>query len=111
MGKPKRWLGLDIGGANLKVATSDGYARQVEFALWKHPDQLTETVAELLCEAPPHRGVIATMTGELCDCFETKAEGVAAITHAVENSAGGVEVKFYTMGEAAGITFDGDRAR
>ena len=31
-------LGLDIGGANLKAAHTDGTARSVAFPLWKHPE-------------------------------------------------------------------------
>ncbi len=40
-------------------------------------------------------GIVATMTGELCDCFETKAIGVRAIVDALETAAGGREVAVY----------------
>jgi (4-(4-[2-(gamma-L-glutamylamino)ethyl]phenoxymethyl)furan-2-yl)methanamine synthase len=79
-------LGLDIGGANLKVAHTNGTARTVPFELWKQPWQLPLELAALVASAPPHDGVAVTMTGELCDCFETKRQGVHAIVDAVEVS-------------------------
>ena len=77
-------LGLDIGGANLKAAHTDGSARTVAFPLWKHPDRLSGELAKLCATMPPHDCLAVTMTGELCDCFETKRQGVAAILDAVE---------------------------
>ena len=35
------WIGLDIGGANIKAAHVDGTARTVPFEVWKRPDDLT----------------------------------------------------------------------
>jgi probable H4MPT-linked C1 transfer pathway protein len=80
-------LGLDIGGANLKAATSDGRARTVSFALWKKPGQLAERLRDLCREFPVHDRIAVTMTGELCDCFPTKADGVRHILHAVARAA------------------------
>lgn len=72
-------LGLDIGGANLKAATSDGRALTLPFPLWKQPEKLAGGIIELLVRLP-HAGPIAlTMTGELCDCFPSKKEGVRHI--------------------------------
>jgi probable H4MPT-linked C1 transfer pathway protein len=79
-------LGLDIGGANLKLAHTDGTARTVPFALWKQPRRLPAALRELVATAPPFDRVAVTMTGELCDCFETKREGVLAILGAVERA-------------------------
>jgi probable H4MPT-linked C1 transfer pathway protein len=76
-------LGLDIGGANLKAATPDKLAVSVPFALWKQPDRLPAALAELVKQFPDADELAVTMTGELCDCFETKREGVAAIIKAV----------------------------
>ncbi len=97
MGKPNQWLGLDIGGANLKAAMSDGYAWQVAFPLWRKPDELPAAIATLIRQAPPHRGLAVTMTGELADCYETKAAGVAAIVAAVEEAAGGLDTRYYSV--------------
>lgn len=76
-------LGLDIGGANLKAATPDRRAVSVPFALWKHPEQLPAALAALVAQFPDAEELAVTMTGELCDCFETKRDGVNAIVDAV----------------------------
>src|SRR5205807_2474080 len=88
----KRILGLDIGGANLKVAHTDGTARTVPFELWKQPAKLPAALRELVGSAPAFDQVAVTMTGELCDCFQTKREGVQAILDAVETFAPGREL-------------------
>ncbi|MEM6656097.1 MAG: hydantoinase/oxoprolinase family protein [Planctomycetota bacterium] len=98
MGDPKRWLGLDIGGANLKAATASGYARSAPFALWKEPGRLAAAIGGLLADAPPHDALAVTMTGELADCFASKAEGVAAIVAAVSDTSDGAAVWCYSLG-------------
>ncbi len=76
-------LGLDVGGANLKAATSDGDAADRPFPLWNRPERLAAELASLAADLPPCGAVAATMTGELADCFASKAEGVRAIVAAV----------------------------
>ncbi|MBN9522099.1 H4MPT-linked C1 transfer pathway protein [bacterium] len=100
-------LGLDIGGANLKAATPDGRAVSVPFALWKQPDRLPTALAELVARFPDATELAVTMTGELCDCFETKRQGVNAILDATEHAAAGRPVRvwgtdgaFHTVAEA-----------
>ena len=78
-------LGLDIGGANLKAATADKRAVSVPFALWKQPEKLPAALADLVAQFPNVEEFAVTMTGELCDCYETKREGVNAILTAVQN--------------------------
>jgi len=78
-------LGLDIGGANLKAATADKRAVSVPFPLWKQPDRLPTALAELVGQFPDAEEFAVTMTGELCDCYETKRQGVNAILTAVQN--------------------------
>ncbi len=89
-------LGLDIGGANLKAATPDRRARSVPFPMWKQPDALPQALAALVAQFPDATELAVTMTGELCDCFETKREGVSAITKAVEATAGARPVWFWS---------------
>jgi probable H4MPT-linked C1 transfer pathway protein len=84
-----RWLGIDVGGANLKAAHGDGQARSSPFAVWREPGRLAEAVAELTAQFPPFDRVAATMTAELCDCYATKRDGVLAIVEAVERAAPG----------------------
>jgi probable H4MPT-linked C1 transfer pathway protein len=80
-------IGLDIGGANLKAAHSNGAARSMPFALWKAPEQLPGMLLRLLALMPTSDSLAVTMTGELCDCYESKRQGVAAILDAVEAAA------------------------
>lgn len=84
---PSTILGLDIGGANLKAATPDKRAVSVPFALWKQPDKLPAALADLVARFPDAEELAVTMTGELCDCYETKREGVNSILNAVEAAA------------------------
>src|SRR5258708_6065051 len=90
--KPMQVIGLDIGGANLKAATSAGQALTQHFDLWRAPDQLPQMLSLLLARLPPPAALAVTMTAELADCFATKEEGVDAILRAVEHVAGSVPV-------------------
>lgn len=76
-------IGLDIGGANLKAANGSGLCASVPFALWKAPDRLAAALKAVL-EQFPSEQLVVTMTGELCDCYSSKREGVCRILDAVE---------------------------
>jgi len=80
------WLGLDIGGANLKAADGRGWCHSTPLALWREPERLSAALAELVRSAPDHDGVAVTMTGELADCFVTKSAGVDSILTAVSEA-------------------------
>lgn len=88
-------LGLDVGGANLKGATADRRAVSLPFALWKQPDALPTKLAELTSQFPDATEFAVTMTGELCDCYETKREGVDAILDAVAFAAAECRVRVW----------------
>ena len=77
------WLGLDIGGANLKAYHAQAGARSQPFALWKRPDRLPGELAALLDGFPPAGRFALTMTAELCDCYPTKAVGVRDVLRAI----------------------------
>jgi probable H4MPT-linked C1 transfer pathway protein len=77
------WLGLDIGGANIKAAHSGGGALVVPFELWKRPEDLPEVLGDVAAALPPADRVAVTTTAELCDCFATKSDGIAAVMAAV----------------------------
>lgn len=83
---PSEVVGLDIGGANLKIATAGGRAESVPFALWRAPRRLGTELRRLLRRFRPLRLAVA-MTGELCDCFATKREGVHAILASLVQAA------------------------
>ncbi len=88
------YLGLDIGGANIKF--SDGTnTGELRFELWKSADRLAETLQSLVVEQPDC--VAVTMTGELCDCFESRREGVNFIANAVDLAYSESEVYFYRI--------------
>lgn len=88
-------LGLDIGGANLKTAHSDGWARSAPFPLWRNPQGLPAALHNLLSGAPAADRLAVTMTGELCDCFTSKADGVRHILGAVGQITPTREVRVY----------------
>jgi (4-(4-[2-(gamma-L-glutamylamino)ethyl]phenoxymethyl)furan-2-yl)methanamine synthase len=92
-------LGLDIGGANLKAVHSDGTVRVQPFALWKDPDGLTAALGKLIDSMPAADVLAVTMTGELCDCYESKRQGVQAILDAVAAVAGKRSVRVWTTGD------------
>ena len=75
-------IGIDIGGANTKVASADGSIAEIHYLpMWKDaalPDLLSGIAGRLM---PDKVGVV--MTGELADCFENKGQGIAFISDAV----------------------------
>ena len=80
-------VGLDIGGANIKVADNDRQATSRGFQLWNTPEKTGDVIAELLQSFGRPDAFAVTMTAELADCFETKAEGVDRILAEVERVA------------------------
>jgi len=89
------WLGLDIGGANIKIADGNGFAMQRGFPLWKSPEKLAQTLRTLIADAPPCDHLVATMTGELADCYENKSAGVRAILRSLHEAADGRHTRVY----------------
>jgi probable H4MPT-linked C1 transfer pathway protein len=92
-------LGLDIGGANLKAAHSNGQARVQPFPLWKQPGELTAALGDLVDSMPTAEVLAVTMTGELCDCFDSKRQGVEAILNAVEAAVGNRFTRIWTTSD------------
>lgn len=98
-----RVLGLDIGGANIKAATFDGESVSVSFPIWRDKELLVDQLKNLplLRNFTPDL-VGLTMTAELADCFETKAEGVEFIIRSVCSALPGSIVRVWlTSGEFA----------
>src|SRR5438105_2973398 len=88
-------LGVDVGGANLKAAHSSGTSALRPFALWKNPAGLAPALLELFRPWPNIELLAVTMTGELCECFEMKREGVHFILRAIKSAAGSVPVRVW----------------
>jgi len=80
-----RYLGIDIGGANTKIATSDGTIIELHYLpLWKDTT-LPQTLKDISKRLKPDKvGVV--ITGELADCFEDKLHGLKFIMKAVEDA-------------------------
>jgi probable H4MPT-linked C1 transfer pathway protein len=91
------WLALDIGGANLKVADGVDYAQSYVFALWRDRDKLAQQIRTAIFEAPPCDHLAVTMTGELADCFESKAAGVHYILQAVGDGSDNRHTRVYLV--------------
>jgi (4-(4-[2-(gamma-L-glutamylamino)ethyl]phenoxymethyl)furan-2-yl)methanamine synthase len=103
-----KWLGIDIGGANIKIADCTDFASSVAFPLWKFPDQLGQAIGEILRIAPEFHCLAVTMTGELADCYETREEGVCRILEQLTSVVPaplvriyGVDGTWYTVSHAA----------
>ena len=90
-----QWLGLDIGGANVKVADGKGFATSHPFPLWKEPQALAQHLRTVIAQAPLCDHLAITMTGELADCYDTKAEGVKSILEAVKQSSDARHTRVY----------------
>ncbi|MBI5636591.1 MAG: hypothetical protein HZA03_01335 [Nitrospinae bacterium] len=88
------FLGLDIGGAFIKHALLSAKGKPargiVPFELWKQPEKLAAILKSLKPEKP--YAVAITMTGELCDCFKNRREGVRHIVDAAQKAFGSVAV-------------------
>src|SRR5262249_47274816 len=78
-----------------KGAHSNGTACLQPFELWKHPGELPTALSNLLQEMPAFDHLAVTMTGELCDCFATRRQGVNAILDAVETVAPSTSVRVW----------------
>lgn len=71
-------LGIDIGGANTKIASSDGKIVELHYLpLWKDT-KLPEVLYEIARRLRPDK-VAVVITGELADCFSDKEAGLSYI--------------------------------
>ena len=95
-------LGLDIGGANLKVADLDAAVRTTAFPMWQRSGELSSRLRSLSwIEHPDLVGVV--MTAELADCFDCKADGVRYVVDSVQCAFPQSQIRIWlTSGEFAG---------
>ncbi len=78
------FAGIDVGGANTKIATSDGSVVDSIYApLWRDSAVLYNVLRMVRERLHYVEGVGVVMTGELCDCFRTRREGVISISNTV----------------------------
>lgn len=78
-------LGIDIGGANTKIASDDGKLIELHYIpLWKN-SKLPETLLDIAKRLEPEKAGVV-ITGELADCFPDKEAGLSYIIDAVNNA-------------------------
>ena len=75
-------IGIDVGGANLKVVNDDGVHLHY-CPLWEGAP-LTSLLNQYV--TAPDDPAAVVMSGELADCFESKMEGISFIVDAVKNA-------------------------
>jgi (4-(4-[2-(gamma-L-glutamylamino)ethyl]phenoxymethyl)furan-2-yl)methanamine synthase len=98
-------IGIDIGGANLKLADSHGHCVSTSFAMWTEHERLGSAIVQLIqsfenqFNSPtPLTQLAVTMTGELADCFATRREGVASILQQVAVAVPESQTLVYSVG-------------
>jgi len=88
-------LAFDIGGANIKAADGLGWVHSEPFELWRRRSELPAALTQIISPRLPRR-VVATMTGEIADCYASRRDGVADIVAALTaatHAAAGPECK------------------
>lgn len=95
-------LGLDIGGANLKIANAHGQSHWCAFPMWTDHAQLSRRLVKLgqqFSESTrtSYERLAVTMTGEMADCFESRRQGVAFILDQVSKAFPELPIEVYTV--------------
>ncbi len=100
-------IGIDIGGANIKFANVAGRVHSVAFPLWKRPRELSRVLRETLhARFAGADTVLAVMTGELADCYETREHGVREIARALQQAANGRRLAWFGLDQRWHATGD-----
>ena len=82
-------LAFDVGGANLKAADERGRVWAEGFELWRRRGELGARLVALAAGRP--RRLVATMTGEIADCYPDRSAGVADIVAALLQAARSID--------------------
>ncbi len=96
-------LGIDIGGANLKLASATGESLSCNFSMWTEHHRLGSRLHEMIGEfsASTHRlydSLAVTMTGEMADCFSSRRHGVHSILAQVAKAFSVSQTYVYAVG-------------
>lgn len=94
-------VGLDIGGANLKLSDATGNSSSIAFPMWIDSSKLAKALGDMLRSHQAATGnatdhVAVTLTGEMADCFESRRTGVAFILDQLTSVVDGSMVSVYT---------------
>ena len=87
-------IALDIGGAQIKAADGRGWTRVSPFPMWLKWEKLRSKIASFLSHRP--NKIVATMTGEIADCFSSRKSGVAHIVNSLCDAADKALIGIYT---------------
>ncbi len=95
-----RLIALDIGGAHLKAALFDGAGTLLDLAqvpcpLWLGLDRLDVALMDVLSRWGEPQRVAATMTGELADLFDDRADGVRRIVETTSSTLPAVNLEVF----------------
>jgi probable H4MPT-linked C1 transfer pathway protein len=110
-------IGWDIGGANVKAAhllfidgrAESGRTVRRYFELWNNRGGLRPLLQEIRSDLGSADAMVLTMTGELCDAFDDRAEGVAYIINAVREAVPGIPLYAVDL-EGRLVRLDGEEA-
>ncbi len=95
-------IGIDIGGANIKISCVDGVSASQQFPMWTDYHRLGSAIKELLdvlgTGFRETTCLAITMTGEMADCFNSRREGVAAILDGVTSVIPDDQIAVYAVG-------------
>ncbi len=105
-------IGLDVGGAHLKVAATDEnavvqYVAQFPTPVWQGPGSLIEALESTIqCLRHQQIGLVGiTMTAELVDYFQDRQTGVSEITSTLEQTLDRFQTRYFA-GKKGFVTFD-----
>ncbi len=112
-------IGWDLGGAHLKAAGLDAQGQlcvaQAPTPLWLGLHHLETAVDQVLTELNPAPGCrhLVTMTGELADCFDSRAEGVMNLITLMRRHIPGDNLRFFAgpLGFLADVESSDDERR
>lgn len=65
--------------------------------MWRERTRLTEALTRILRMRPDCQQVVATMTGEIADCFASRQDGVQQIVASLEAACHGCELGIYLV--------------
>ena len=102
-------LAIDIGGMNLKVCHGDAHGQlrafSQRFVMCHQIDELDDALKKIAEQCDPIPACwLVTLTGELCDCFIHRKQGVERILGTVKSVAGDTPVQVWsTTGQFVSI--------